>query len=80
MVKAIYGLLSPASGEITAPVRGAYKAFTILVTRVNFEEHEEKGCPKCANNRDIIVLSIDSEEVFCDCPCGHRWIRGTNER
>ncbi len=74
MAQAIYGFLGPASGEVTDPVRAEYKVFEILVSRVNFEEHDKKGCPKCCNNRDILVLSIDKEEVFYDCCCGWRWM------
>lgn len=75
MVTAIYGILSPASGAKVDPVRdkGGH-CFDVLVQRANFPDWEHKGCIQCGNSRDLIVLSIDKEEVFFDCPCGHRWL------
>jgi len=75
MVQAIYGFLSPASGATVEPLRDKV-SFEILVQRTNLATWEHKGCSKCTNHNDIIVMSIDKKPVFYDCPCGHRWLTG----
>jgi len=73
VVQDIYGFLSPASGATVSPVRDK-EVFEILVSRTNLQTWEHEGCPKCGNHNDMIVLSIDKEPVFYDCPCSHRWL------
>lgn len=73
LVQDIYGFLSPASGATVNPLRDQ-EAFEILVSRINLQTWEHKGCSKCGNHNDIIRLNIDKVPVFYDYPCGHRWL------
>lgn len=75
MARAVYGFLNPASGATVTPLRNK-EFLEVLVERTNLQTWEHKGCPKCSNHNDILVLSIDKKPAFYDCPCGHRWFMG----
>lgn len=74
-MEAVYGFVNPASGCLTAPQRVKEGSLEVLVRRSNFQEHEQMRCPACGKLKDILVISIEKQKTFFNCPCGHNWTK-----